>query len=330
MRSGAKRDLVHFMGPARADIIGTSAFISSRSQKVEEDYRKDAYNASYAIRLKRSQPRHPAVTPYPGSQKALAFVTIPDNAAGVSGMTRRSHQPDSVLARRRRKTEEPPSAFGKAVLRNLNGESSRAMRKLIIPISIVLVALAFLNAVLGLYAGETASALAALVIFAAAILLLIAVLARPKTEGIRPAAKTVSPSPPTLSPHQSNAEVVNFLAILQEKGRLVDFLMDDIKGYSDAEVGAAARVLHEGCKAVLLEHFGIRPVRAETEGSKVTVPAGYAPDEYRLVGKIRGQAPFSGVLVHHGWRTEWVKLPRLLRTGDDRLPTIAPSEIELK
>jgi Domain of unknown function (DUF2760) len=204
------------------------------------------------------------------------------------------------------------------------------MRKLIIPISLVLVLLAFLNAVLGLYAGGAAFALVALVIFAAAILLLFAILARPKTEGIRPAAKTVSPSPPPLSPHQSNAEVVNFLAILQEKGRLVDFLMDDIKGYSDAEVGAAARVLHEGCKAVLSEHFGIRPVRAETEGSKVTVPAGYAPDEYRLVGKIRGDAPFSGVLVHHGWRTEWVKLPRLLRTGDDRLPTIAPSEVELK
>ena len=276
MHSSAKRDLVHFMDPPGADIIGTSAFLSSRSQKVEEDYRKDAYNAS-----------------------------------------------GRRVASSRRKTEEPPSLFGKAVLESLNGESSRAMRKLIIPISIVLVVLAFLNAVLGLYAGGVALALAALVIFVTAILLLLAILAPPKAESIQPAAKTVSPSPPTLSPNQSNAEVVNFLAILQEKGRLVDFLMDDIKGYSDAQVGAAVRVLHEGCRAVLLEHLG-------SEGSKVTVPAGYAPDEYRLVGKIRGEAPFSGVLVHHGWRTEWVKLPRLLRTGDDRLPTIAPSEIELK
>ncbi len=202
------------------------------------------------------------------------------------------------------------------------------MRKLIIPISIVLVVLAFLNAALELYAGETALALVALVIFVTAILLLAAVLARPKAEGRRPTAETVSIAPPTAN--QANAEVVNFLAIFQEKGRLVDFLMDDIKGYSDAEVGAAARVLHEGCKAALLEHFGIRPVREENEGSKITVPAGYAPDEYRLVGKIKGEAPFSGVLVHHGWRTDWVKLPRLLRTGDDRLPTIAPSEIELK
>ena len=205
------------------------------------------------------------------------------------------------------------------------------MRKLIIPISIVLVVLAVLNAALGLYTGAVALAVVPLAIVGATVLLLIAVLAgRRKAEAGRPAAKTVSAAPTTLTANQSNAEVVNFLAILQEKGRLVDFLMDDIKGYGDAQVGAAARVLHEGCRTVLLEHFGIRPVREESEGSKVTVPAGYAPDEYRLVGKIRGEAPFSGVLVHHGWRTEWVKLPRLLRTGDDRLPTIAPSEIELK
>ena len=204
------------------------------------------------------------------------------------------------------------------------------MRKLIIPISIVLVVLAFLNAALELYAGEAALALVAFAIFVAAILLLAAVLARPKAEARPPAPKTVSAASPTQTANQANAEVVNFLAILQDKGRLVDFLMDDIKGYSDAQVGAAARVLHEGCKAVLSEHFGIRPVREESEGSKVTVPAGYAPDEYRLVGKIRGEAPFAGVLVHHGWRADWVKLPRLLRTGDGRLPTIAPSEIELK
>jgi hypothetical protein len=129
--------------------------------------------------------------------------------------------------------------------------------------------------------------------------------------------------------NQADAEVVNFLAILQEKGRLVDFLMDDITGYSDAQVGAAGRVLHEGCKAVLLEHFGIRPMREEGEGSKVTIPPGYAPDDYRLVGRISGEAPFTGTLVHHGWRTEWVKLPRLIGISAGRPPAIAPAEVEL-
>ena len=127
----------------------------------------------------------------------------------------------------------------------------------------------------------------------------------------------------------ADAEVVNFLALMQEKGRFIDFLMEDISRASDAEVGVVGRVLHEGCKAVLTQHFGIVPVRTEGEGDKVTVPAGYAPDQYRLVGRIVGEAPFAGTLVHHGWKAEWVKLPRLARAAD-RLPALAPAEVELK
>jgi hypothetical protein len=144
------------------------------------------------------------------------------------------------------------------------------------------------------------------------------------------AAHAVASVPPPIASHQAEAEVVSLLATLQEKGRLVDFLMDDITAYGDAQVGAAARVVHGGCKSVLQEHFRIVPVRAESEGSKVTVPAGYRADEYRLVGKITGQAPFSGTLMHRGWKTESVKLPRVLRAGDPTLPTIAPAEVELR
>ena len=60
------------------------------------------------------------------------------------------------------------------------------------------------------------------------------------------------------------------------------------------------------------------------------VPAGYSADEYRLVGKISGSAPFSGVLVHRGWKTDMVNLPQLLRGPADPLPAIAPAEVEVK
>jgi hypothetical protein len=129
---------------------------------------------------------------------------------------------------------------------------------------------------------------------------------------------------------QADAEIVSFLGILQARGRLVDFLMDDINAHNDAQVGAAARVVHAGCKAVLQEHFRICPVREESEGSTVQVAAGYAADEYRLLGRISGPAPFSGVLVHHGWKTNAVNLPRIVRSSTDRLPAIAPAEVELK
>ena len=143
-------------------------------------------------------------------------------------------------------------------------------------------------------------------------------------------AEAVRPAPALAEAKRADAEIVSFLAMLQEKGRLVDFLMDDINAFGDAQVGAAARVVHAGCKGVLQEHFSIHPVRAEPEGSTVQVPAGYSADAYRLVGKISGQAPFSGVLVHRGWKTDTVKLPQLLRVPTGQLPAIAPVEVDLK
>jgi Domain of unknown function (DUF2760) len=166
---------------------------------------------------------------------------------------------------------------------------------------------------------------------AIAILVLIGVFtSRQKAPPRKPAVEPVRPAPTQPEASGANAEIVHFLAMLQERGRLVDFLMDDINPYSDAQVGAAARVVHAGCRGILQEHFSINPVRTEQEGSMVQVPAGYSADEYRLVGKIVGSAPFSGMLVHRGWKTDMVKLPQLLRGTADQLPAIAPAEVEVK
>jgi hypothetical protein len=166
---------------------------------------------------------------------------------------------------------------------------------------------------------------------ALSVLLLIGLLwpARRKLPASKPQAEAATPAPPAAAA-RAEAEIVGFLAMLQERGRLVDFLMDDINPYSDAQVGAAARVVHAGCKRVLQEHFNIHPLRTEDEGSTVQVPLGYAADEYRLIGKIAGQAPFSGVLVHRGWKTDIVKLPQLLPSAPGQLPAIASAEVELK
>jgi hypothetical protein len=128
-----------------------------------------------------------------------------------------------------------------------------------------------------------------------------------RTETARPV-----PVPVQTTSNRAEAEIVSFLATFQERGRLIDFLMDDITTYDDAQVGAAARVVHQGCKAALEEYFSIRPIREETEGSSVTIPAGYAADEYRLIGKISGPGGFSGTLLHHGWKTDCrqLRLPK--------------------
>ena len=61
---------------------------------------------------------------------------------------------------------------------------------------------------------------------------------------------------------------------------------------------------------------------------KVTVPTGYAKEQYRIIGKLGGEPPFTGTLIHKGWKTEFVKLPRIVETR--QLPTIAPAEVELR
>ena len=143
-----------------------------------------------------------------------------------------------------------------------------------------------------------------------------------------PAPAPAAIPPPAAAANQAEAEVVAFFALLQEKGRFVDFLMEDITSYDDAQVGAAARVIHQGCRQVLQEHFNVSAISESEEGSQVTVPAGYAGDQFRIVGKLSGDPPFTGTLIHKGWKTEFVRLPRIAKT--ERLPPIAPAEIELR
>ena len=171
-------------------------------------------------------------------------------------------------------------------------------------------------------------------IAAFALLLAIAILAlflfeRRETPAPLPPPVAAKPPPPLPERHPE-AEVVAFLGLLQEKGRLVDFLMDDVSIYDDSRVGAAARVVHFGCRDVLQEHFKITPISDAEEGSRVMIPENYSIDEYRLMGKITGNPPFRGILLHKGWKTESVKLPRLIKTEEKRLPSIAPALIEVK
>jgi Domain of unknown function (DUF2760) len=205
------------------------------------------------------------------------------------------------------------------------------MIKSYLPIAAVV--LVVLNGLLLVPATSKYTFLIAIVAFLLAIVVLVlSSVGRTKADSTAMPATVAPPPPVTVPPpvpavNQAEGEIAAFLALLQEKGRLVDFLMEDVTGYDDAQVGAAARVVHQGCKDVLKEHFRITPVSVAQEGSQVTVPAQYAADEYRLIGKISGNPPFSGRLIHKGWKTDYVKLPRINKSG--RLPAIAPAEVEV-
>lgn len=139
-----------------------------------------------------------------------------------------------------------------------------------------------------------------------------------------PRAPTPPPAPKGPAPE---AIAVQALAIFQSEGRLLDFLSEDIEGYDDADIGAAVREVHRGCKKALKDHFDLEPVRAEEEEALVTVPEGYDPAAVRLVGNVVGSPPFSGTLKHKGWRANAVRLPKA-GEGKSAL-VIAPAEVEI-
>lgn len=125
----------------------------------------------------------------------------------------------------------------------------------------------------------------------------------------------------------SHDDALQLLALLQREARLIDFTQEDITSYSDAEVGGAARVVHQGCAKVLREHFTLAPVRTEPEGARITLPAGFDAHAVRLTGNVVGQAPFSGSLSHRGWRATEVRLPQRADTFDASV--LAQAEVEL-
>jgi hypothetical protein len=121
---------------------------------------------------------------------------------------------------------------------------------------------------------------------------------------------------------------MQLLAIMQREGRFIDFLQEDVASFSDAEIGAAARVVHEGCKRGLADYIDLEPVRKEAEGDAITLAKGFDAARTRVTGNVVGEPPFSGTLAHHGWRVAKIRLP-LLADGHD--PTIvAPAEVEVQ
>jgi Domain of unknown function (DUF2760) len=141
-------------------------------------------------------------------------------------------------------------------------------------------------------------------------------------EAAEPAAKAAAPST-----ERPDAGAVLMLGVLQREGRLVDFLMEDLSGYPDAQIGAAVRDVHANCRRALVDAFELEPVLDAAEEQPVTVPQGFDPATIKLVGRVTGTGPFNGVLRHRGWRSSKVQLPALPPAEARHI--VAPAEVEL-
>jgi hypothetical protein len=151
--------------------------------------------------------------------------------------------------------------------------------------------------------------------------------ARPSQDVEPPVAKTPEPVRTAAAPSPATpARATQMLALLQRDGRLIDFLMEDLAPYPDAQIGAAVRDVHAGCRQALDRYFTLQPVLDDEEGRPVTIDRDMDPSSIKIVGNTTGQPPFRGVLRHRGWETTRVELPPLPATGHNIL---APAEVEI-
>lgn len=145
--------------------------------------------------------------------------------------------------------------------------------------------------------------------------------------------KVLKEGEPDLSPKAlpvfaaSGEQAVQMLALLQREGRLLDFLQEDIRSFSDAEVGAAVRDIHAGCRKLLTERVKLVPVLDAAEGAKTTVPAGFDPIAITVSGNVAGSPPFTGTVRHRGWRVASLNMPTVPPNADPMIA--APAEVEV-
>ncbi|MEO8027424.1 MAG: DUF2760 domain-containing protein [Bryobacteraceae bacterium] len=142
-----------------------------------------------------------------------------------------------------------------------------------------------------------------------------------------PIVTKTAPKPDTPKAVAGPAEgAVELLGALQRESRIVDFLMEDISGYSDDQVGAAVRDVHEGARKALDRHAKIVPVIDGVEGA-FTKLDGIGKNSYKLLGNVptEGKAT-GGTLRHRGWKVDKIELPSV-KPGERML---APAEIEIE
>jgi len=139
-----------------------------------------------------------------------------------------------------------------------------------------------------------------------------------KEQGRLPA----SPPPPVRS------DAVSLLSALQREARFVDLVKEPLDSYSDAQIGGAARDVLKNSSSVLDRMFGIMPLAEVEDGAQFTTPETFDPAEFRLMGNVVGKAPFTGTVLHHGWKATRCEIPQWSGRSESA-KIVAPIELEV-
>jgi hypothetical protein len=142
---------------------------------------------------------------------------------------------------------------------------------------------------------------------------------------VRPLLEPAPAAPP--KPPKPSGAPLRLLRLLQRDGRFLDFALEDVGPFEDAQIAAAVREMQPRWRATLREHLDLEPVRTEAEGSTVEVPPGFDPSAIQVTGNVSGQPPFRGTLKHPGWRVKELRVPTPPEGQDEFV--IQSAEVEL-
>lgn len=146
-----------------------------------------------------------------------------------------------------------------------------------------------------------------------------------KLQALQAGAEPKPIEPP--KPVKPSGAPLRMLALLQAESRLVDFLLEDIAGASDEQIGQAVREIHKKAGAALRQHAVIEPVLNGNEGDTATVPKGFDASAVRVVGNVTGEPPFTGAINHPGWRVKELKLATPAEGADEFV--LQPAEVQI-
>jgi len=139
----------------------------------------------------------------------------------------------------------------------------------------------------------------------------------------RDAATTQIAAP---APVKAEPTAAQLLAVLQRDGRLIDFLTEDLASYSDAQIGAAVRNVHDGCRDAVRRYLTLAPVLQDEEGARIIIDANTNAARVKVIGNVAGQPPYQGIVRHRGWSLNGSELPSLPSAAPS---VIAPAEVEV-
>ena len=124
-----------------------------------------------------------------------------------------------------------------------------------------------------------------------------------------------------------HSSALQILSLLQQEGRFIDFIQQDLTAISNEQLGAAARVVHAGSQKVIQRHLNIKPIMSEQEQSQITIAADFDRNCIRLTGQVTGEAPYHGTLIHKGWQVSNIDLPKI--SEEYNVNVLANAEVEL-